>query len=203
MFDFDAGSFQIAVGKQGQPGSSNGLICAPWGLVCHPSNGCVYFCGGGNAVRCRSADNVVSTIAGEDGTEGVCSRSRIPGGDARFSNFAMGISVSPHGDSLLVSDRESHTVVRVHLDSKETVIVCGVPGSKGSVDGHVNSATFDLPSIALEHPDGSIFVLSASANIRRVGTDGQVRLWAGQLDQHGYKDGLGHQAVLTILSVWP
>ena len=186
-------SFTTLAGTKGKPGHTDNLVFEPHGIAQHPTNGDIYVSGDTSLKLIRGG--VVTTVAGKAGEDPSFVLGK--GADARFA-LCRGISISPHADSLLLCDCDNHCVFRAHLETLEVVLVCGVPGIVGGLDGPIATATFDSPVKAIETETGELFIVCASAcTIRRVDTAGNVTTLCGQHGVGGKADGVGSAATLN------
>jgi hypothetical protein len=149
---------------------------------------------GDTSLKCIRG-GVVTTVAGKAGEDPSFALGK--GADARFA-LCRGISISPHADSLLLCDMGNNCVFRVHLEALEVVLVCGVPGQKGDLDGPTATATIEGPAKAIETETGEVFVMCQNlCTIRHVDTAGNVTTLCGQHGVGGKADGVGSAATLN------
>lgn len=94
-----------------------------------------------------------------------------------FGFWLSGIAESANGD-LIVSDPMNNVVRTLNMDvlTVSTFAGCGL---KGSLDGPLSLAQFNLPSALAASPDGSVFVTDAGeGSIRRIAGDTVSTLWS-------------------------
>lgn len=94
-----------------------------------------------------------------------------------FGFWLSGIAESATGD-LIFSDPMNNVVRALNLDVLTVSTFAGC-GTKGSLDGPLSLAQFNLPSALAASPDGSVFVTDAGeGSIRRIAGDTVSTLWA-------------------------
>lgn len=97
----------------------------------------------------------------------------------------FGIAVDDRDGSVIIANRVSHTIDRMAPDGTITV-VAGASGQRGAVDGAAGAARFSEPAAVAVDADGVIYVADWGTHaIRRVGADGVVSTWAGQMGDRG------------------
>jgi mucin-19 len=176
----------------GTYGSADGTGTAaqfrsPLGISADAS-GVLYVADNGNhTIRKVTSAGAVTTLSGSAPAFGSTDGS---GSSATF-NFPEGVAVDGSGNAY-VADTDNH-VVRKITNSGVVSTFAGSPGSYGSADGPVASATFSYPGggIAVDSA-GSIYVADVHA-IRKI-SGGTVTTIAGVVDTGGSADGTGSAA---------
>jgi sugar lactone lactonase YvrE len=171
-----------------------------------------------NSIRRVSPDGTVSTVAGVVG-KGVGIADGI-GTIAQFSG-PRGVAVADDGQTLYVTDHNSHTIRRIALTpsadptlpSSWTVsTIAGSPGTSGFAGGAGGSARFNFPYGIAVTPSGIVYVSESTGNrIRRLQQNGSdpssssswhVTLVAGSVagpdGTAGNTDGLGNSATFNF-----
>ena len=138
----------------------------------------------GHRIRKISPDGMVSTVAGGsigyvDGHVSL----------ARF-NYPTGVAVDSSGN-IYVADRNNYCIRKISLDGMVST-VAGT-GTKGYVDGPVQSSKFTSPkTVTVDDRTGDMYV-TGSSFVRKISPDGMVSTVAGT-DTAGYVDGLAREA---------
>jgi len=98
----------------------------------------------------------------------------------------FGVSVSRDGN-LIVSDTGNNAI---RLINNEFVITIAGNGNSGFRDGNESEALFNQPRAAVMCPNGYIYVADTMNHvIRRISPSGDVSLFAGTPNVHGFIDG--------------
>jgi len=154
-------------GTSDGPGTSAGFLL-PLGVDVRGSDGAVFVADyAANAVRmllldALSAEWVVSTVLAAD--------------------FPAGVAVSPDSTSLLVTLYADSTIVQYSFDTGARVVLAGVSGSPGAVDGPLGTALLRAPFF-LDWPIEGTFLFSDQRSaLLRTGTGaGSVTTIAGSV----------------------
>ncbi|MFM7079373.1 MAG: NHL repeat-containing protein, partial [Bacteroidota bacterium] len=162
----------------GIPGASDGngasaTFNEPWGIACD-SSGNLYIADTKNyKIRKISPQGTVTTIAGI-GTFGVTN------GIAALAQFGFpaGITVTPDGSIIYVSDRMTSTIRKIENGTVTTF--AGSVYNPGSSDGQGLSAKFDHPNGLTLDAAGNILVADEFNNkVRKITPGGFVTTFAG------------------------
>jgi len=176
----------------GLPGATDGPAATasfyePSGIACD-TLGNVYVCDTRN-YKIRKIDSFgqVTTLAGI----GVFGVTDGPAAFARFG-FPVGIAVTQDGNTIMVSDYNTHTIRRLRNDTVTTV--AGAAYFQGILDGSGSAARFDHPSGLAFSSSGILYICDEWNNrIRTMTPGGQVITLAGT-GLAGHADGPLNQA---------
>ena len=150
----------------------------PSGVAIHPTNGEIYVSDTSNSiVRKIGANGQTTRVAG------LGFRSFGPNGvDARNSGLSLprGIAFTPTGE-LVIADRGNDTIRRVNAQGVITRLAGNEDLRQFSGDGGpATAAGLCLPSAVAFDAVGNFFIADTCNNrVRRVGTDGIIRTFAG------------------------
>lgn len=185
-------------GLEGEGGpAASAQVAYPFQMAMGP-DGSLYFTeNGGSRVRRITPDGRLVRVAGNgftgNGPDGVPAL-QAPLGDL------WGIAVGPDG-SVYVADRSYHRVRRISPDGTlSTLAGNGGYGFNGD-GGPATQATLWEPIAVAVGPDGSVYISDfQNVRVRRVGTDGIIRTFAG----NGHGDALGDGGPATQAGLqWP
>jgi phospholipase C/streptogramin lyase len=114
------------------------------------------------------------------------------GVQARFY-YPMGISIDPASRQLYISDTANERIKQ--MSQSGSIVTLAGSGRRGTADGTGDLASFNEPlGLAYDPHDGAVYVATFIDNlIRRVGKDGQVTTFAGDIKPGGV-DGTGSAA---------
>lgn len=193
-----AGVVTTIAGQAGVSGyvndtGTNALFCSPRGIAVDAA-GNVYVADTGNSeirmLKLIGTNWVVSSIAGNDFGDGVTGRYLSP----------VGIAVDSLG-VVYVSDAGEHQILRLAFDGEfySGGAISGVRNNPGFTNGPLRNARFDTPcGIAVDRA-GNLFIAdTGNSLIRKItfaGTNSMVSTVAGQLQNAGFTDGTGTNAL--------
>jgi sugar lactone lactonase YvrE len=175
-------------GTIGAPGSTDGTGAAarfnrPLGIAVDQSDNLYVTDSGNYTIRKITAPGIVTTIAGQAGTQGTDNGL----GSAAHFREPYGVVVDS-AQNLYVTDRSAHTVRKISSAGNVTTLA-GQADSSGADNGPGSMARFSFPQgIALDSV-GKLYVSdSGNQTIRSIAPDGTVTLLAGQSGQPGNLD---------------
>ncbi len=184
------------VAGSGNFGSSDGIGTSstfgnPTGIECD-AEGNIYVADHlTHIIRKIDPNGVVSTIAG---TPYLMGSTDGPGGIASFAR-PYGLSLDNDGN-ILVADEWNHKIRKIDLDGVVSTVAGN--GAVGSLDGEVESSSFNYPWDITVDSMGNIFVADGyNYLIRKITTDGMVASFAGTLETTGATDGMGSLATFS------
>ncbi|MCH8623069.1 gluconolaconase [Undibacterium sp. TS12] len=120
-----------------------------------------------HAIRCISADGVVTTVAG-NGKPGYQDG---PAGQAQF-NGPVGVTVDKTGN-IYVADTYNDRIRKISTDGQVSTVAGGA--LSGYLDGPAATAQFDTPTGITVNSKGDLLIADSRNNaIRRLSADGQV-----------------------------
>ncbi len=129
-----------------------------------------------NLIRKISPGGMVTTLIG-----------RRKGSDTVRLDNPNGIAIDQRGN-VLFTDYMNNVVRKIFPDGR-TVIVAGIVGDPGIVNGEADSAKFYLPWGIAVDKSNNIYVADSYNNmIRRISSDGRVSVLAGKIKK-GHADG--------------
>lgn len=160
------------VGSVDGPGLSASFN-EPWGITCD-TLGNLYVADTKNyKIRMIDANGVVSTIAGT----GVFGTTNGPVNTARFG-FPAGITVTRDGQSIFVTDYNTHTIRKIQ--SGQVTTIAGTVFVSGSSDGSGSAATFYHPYGIEMTANGNLLIADEwNCKIRSMTQAGVVTTIAG------------------------
>jgi len=185
-----AGVVTTLAGTAGQIGSTDGTgtaarFSSPYGIAVD-SAGTVYVVESNAIVRKITATGVVTTLAGQAGTNGFTDAT---GTAARFS-VPFDIAVDGSGN-LYVSDHGNHAVRKI--TSAGVVTTLAGSGSMGNTNATGTAASFKFPSGIAADSAGNVYLADTDNQvIRKITTAGVVTTIAGS--DIGSADGVGTAA---------
>ncbi len=185
-----AGVVTTLAGSAGQIGSTDGTGTAAWFSspygIAVDSSGTVYVVEANAIVRKITAAGVVTTLAGQAGSNGFTDAT---GSAARFS-VPFDIAVDGSGN-LYVSDHGNHAVRKITPAGVVTTLAGS--GSKGNTDATGTAASFKFPSGIAADSAGNVYLADTDNQvIRKITTAGVVTTIAG--GDIGSADGVGTAA---------
>ncbi|MBP9165001.1 MAG: hypothetical protein KBF99_17610, partial [Leptospiraceae bacterium] len=131
---------------------------------------------------------VVTTFAGSgeigsvDGT-----------GRAASFNYPAGIALDSNGNLYLADTYYNHKIRKITFDGIVTTLAGS--GSKGSIDGAGNTASFNSPGGVVVDKSGNVYVADTfNSKIRKITFEGVVSTFAGS-GVEGFADGAGGVAI--------
>jgi sugar lactone lactonase YvrE len=137
-------------------------------------------------------DGVYSTLAGHETEAGYGDGT---GSEARFRNI-ISIVVADDGN-LLVSDKDNNVIRKVTTKGVVTTHA-GKAGTRGHMDGTLDTALFSLPVGIAFDPQGNLYIAElGSGTIRMICNDGQVITIAGIPNKEGFTDGPSAEALFN------
>ncbi len=146
---------------------------------------------GDHTIRKVTATGTVTTFAGLAGRQG---SSDGVGSDARF-NLPSGIAVDRLGN-LFVLDQTNNVVREVTAAGVVTTLATLSP----QIDPQYTEPPIPYGGVGVD-VSGNVYVAGANNNtIQKVGTNGEVTVFAGTLGQWGYVDGVGADARFVVPS---
>ncbi|HLK12957.1 MAG TPA: RHS repeat-associated core domain-containing protein [Candidatus Binatia bacterium] len=146
----------------------------------------------------RIAPDGTQQIVAGTGVEGF-NGDGIPATQAELGD-PFGIRLGPDG-SLYISEESNHRVRRVTPDGIiSTVAGNGTPSLDGDGGPATSAGVFHPDGIAIG-PDGSLYIVAANSEIRRVGTDGIIERVAGLGPTGGAPPPLGDKGPATRASI--
>jgi len=183
-----------ASGGQGTSGhkdgsGTNSRFDTPKGII-GDGSGNFYICDDLNfVIRKMTSSGVVSTIAGQAGTEG-----RADGSSGAASTFG-----GPHGiamydaNNVIITDNWNSSIRKVNVKTGATTTLCGKFGENWHKDGSLIEARFANPK-GIAVVDGLIYVADNSC-IRVIDEkNGTVSTFAGSGSAAGNSNGVGPDA---------
>lgn len=133
---------------------------------------------------------VVTTFAGSgeigsvDGT-----------GRAASFNYPAGIALDSNGNLYLADTYYNHKIRKITFDGIVTTLAGS--GSKGSIDGAGNTASFNSPGGVVVDKSGNVYVADTfNSKIRKITFEGVVSTFAGS-GVEGFADGAGGVAIFS------
>jgi hypothetical protein len=170
-------------GSEDGPGST-ARFDKPYGVAVD-SGGNVYVSDEYNHTIRKIAAGVVTTLAGEAGTNG---KADGTGGAAHF-NYPLGVAVDS-SFNVYVADWANHEIRKISAAGVVTTLA-GDAGY-GRADGVGSAARFDRPYFVAVDGIGNVFVSDdGNDTIRRITADGVVTTVAGTAGSSGRADGVG------------
>ena len=148
-----------------------------------------------NAIRKITAAGVVTTFAGQAGTQGSADGT---GTAARF-NIPQGIAVDGAG-TLYIADTGNSTIRAITAAGVVTTLA-GSAGQTGSTDGTGALARFNNPTGVALDAGGNLYVADlGNHTIRKIAAGGVVTTFAGSAGIPGTTDGTGSAARFQLPS---
>lgn len=157
------------------------------------SKGVLYVADTGNhTIRRITPEGVVTTVAGDGGTQGDAGGS---GSSARFRT-PKGIAVNSTGTTVFVADSGNHTIRSLSITGTTTItanviLVAGLSQNSGTQDGTGNGARLNNPSAIAVDSSNQLYVADTGNHTLRKIVNGVVTTLAGTAGSVGNANGTG------------
>jgi DNA-binding beta-propeller fold protein YncE len=180
-----------------ESGSTNGMgtnskFSIPYGITISPDGALAFVVDRGNHVIRQMIISTasVTTLAGEAGSFG--SANGI-GTTSRF-NAPHGITVSPDGVYVLITEKGNHLIRRIIISTASVTTFAGATESSGSTNGVGTNSQFNVPVGVAISPDGEYALIADRSNdlIRQIIiSTASVTTFAGVTESSGSTNGVG------------
>ena len=135
----------------------------------------------------------VYTIAGKAGTPG------YRDGPLSEALFSYPYGLLRMDTNLYVADLGNGMIRKIDFSTQMVTTVAGIPGDYSSIDGPVDSATFNSPA-DLTYSGGMLYIVDMDSHtLRSLDIDkGEVSTLAGMAPASGYQDGKGRDSRFNV-----